>query len=1307
MFSLVEALGVLFGSSVSISGSPSQKKERHEKSHEWLVAFKKGSAEISLKASVLTSRATYAFGHWVAIREGRAHFAAGSPHHHPDADIFAFLDMCSVQHPRVLSVIASCGQPIATFCAQAITEVVQRCPLPLLDGHSVFESLVRLLLVASKGRPCRLGADVQSLCAALVTAAVRSKHFEAANLLGDVLRSLDAVRAADQNFGSLVVLEVLVLLPQRCSERGISISPKRAMSVLGALREKYRDICVAFLSKTMQTVTALRVADVNLAVEIQRRLFSFVASWARTGLIPMQELASHPLFAEAVTALTNARGDERMIQLAAEVITAMGDRVKYIASHDAPKHDRVSASKRRKAKATALQLPPAATDLILDADFFRSLNSHVARPAFEALHACIRNKSYASADLLAATLLSLGCSLMEYRTKARNPNDVDVSVFYDGFRSCMLPNNRAVSMIALEFWRLAHANFIHRVSEAAKTPNGGWQHAAEAEAGVFLSVVCEMVPLGRMDTPDAAEEQGPTEVTLKLIRRSIRETIREVIVDDHKTSALGTPLIAFVDWARQEGERWRAMALREGKMSMEGELESLLHAVSAVARPAAKLARCDDALKSLVRLMSDISKAGHDDDYSHRLLARTSVILMGVLGARDQWLCSHNDLSGVFLSVVFSTLQLPEEHPRIPFREGEDHCGAVSMVKLAQNDQVAAWICETSVVLAKDGSANILPGSCLGGLEGYLNGACASDSSRPLTWKSVCLLYRATAELLAGSPLDGMSALCVRTALEKCCAFLFLSIRTAADECSRLIREGTMADLDNLTSEDYRLLSEAVCGIRVVADTCQKALAALASKHDKNFELARLLSERQRELSKMVLREWNCLQVLLVVSGGQHQAGDAAASARGPELFGELCELLISIVKMSPTDAHGIIVPLARIISRCLSCESMWTSFYPLNYRDSSAFDACAEKSDEVIALMKLLGVLIEHCGNTNGASCAALVDLCGEITLSFQGAVCAGEADLQAKMPGYALWFKDGASTASAGVVRARAAARPHDAGALLQNSLFAFTPSMLGQGAEAQRALSGDDEKGGFVDVDTLFGKSAEIIVAYFRMVEVALNVWCKIGINPNAVMYITEGIWLESHRKDITRIIDGATKCCIAGLESKADSSQLCGQLVAFVSKLTSTYVSGASPVLLEIKAPVGNWWRGQVLHIFNDGSGARIVRALLLAAAGVFPSWMVSSIARALRALFVTFERDNALAWITAALRDNNVPRSGLSQSYKAKFRDAILGSESMANDAQFKRVLKLFCGGKKKGSSGGGARRKGNRKNNNSSTTHSP
>ena len=104
----------------------------------------------------------------------------------------------------------------------------------------------------------------------------------------------------------------------------------------------------------------------------------------------------------------------------------------------------------------------------------------------------------------------------------------------------------------------------------------------------------------------------------------------------------------------------------------------------------------------------------------------------------------------------------------------------------------------------------------------------------------------------------------------------------------------------------------------------------------------------------------------------------------------------------------------------------------------------------------------------------------------------------------------------------------------------------------------------------------------------------------------------------------------------------------------------------------------------MMIMNNGSGARIVRSLLLATSGLMPSWMVSSISKTLRALLVKFGPQNALAWLSAALRDNMVPRRALTSAYKLEMRDALLSSDALANDPSFKRTLKFYCGGKKKG-----------------------
>ena len=543
-----------------------------------------------------------------------------------------------------------------------------------------------------------------------------------------------------------------------------------------------------------KTVAALATMEPALAQEIKRRLFAFVAAWAHVGLIPLPELVRHPIFAEAVEILQvrqpNA-ADQSMLQLSADVVSAMGRRLAHIASC------RAGAS-GEKEKQAAQQLPPLPSELNLDASFCNDAATAVALPLAAALQRACR--AYDIADVIASTLLALSRALVEC--------GADVARLAEEWRACLMPHNRAVATMALEFCSIVRTLLADDAMER-------WR--------------ADVVMLARVDVTAASEVQGDKEVTLKSLRRSIRETVREIVGEEPSS------VQSFLTWARDEGAKWRAMAVADGVMSMQGQLESLFHAVSAVARTASRYPSCDAYLVELVVLMAEVNdsmKGGNS--FEERFLARTIVILMGVLGSKGQWLCSHSDLTGRFIRVILSTLQLPEEDDAMPFREGEDHCGAVAMMKLSKNASVAAWIAE------HEG---------LGTLAQYLNAACSLErDARPLTWRSMCLLYKAAAEI-------GATTLLSSEAIEQCASFLFISLRTAAEAMPRL---------SAISNDDWLTLIEAATGLRVVAETC-----AANATGDRGA------------LLRMILRHWPSVQALLAIAGSGSDSSPRAAELLG------------------------------------------------------------------------------------------------------------------------------------------------------------------------------------------------------------------------------------------------------------------------------------------------------------------------------------------------------------------------------------------------------------------------------------------
>ena len=102
----------------------------------------------------------------------------------------------------------------------------------------------------------------------------------------------------------------------------------------------------------------------------------------------------------------------------------------------------------------------------------------------------------------------------------------------------------------------------------------------------------------------------------------------------------------------------------------------------------------------------------------------------------------------------------------------------------------------------------------------------------------------------------------------------------------------------------------------------------------------------------------------------------------------------------------------------------------------------------------------------------------------------------------------------------------------------------------------------------------------------------------------------------------------------------------------------------------------------------GAGARLVLCLLLAAAGDMPPDAMMQIAGALHAMWLAVGTQQLAPWLEGAvvhLAPASAPWAQQKQVTRAAFLRDLLDPACTADLTRFKRLLKLFCGGKKKGS----------------------
>jgi len=104
--------------------------------------------------------------------------------------------------------------------------------------------------------------------------------------------------------------------------------------------------------------------------------------------------------------------------------------------------------------------------------------------------------------------------------------------------------------------------------------------------------------------------------------------------------------------------------------------------------------------------------------------------------------------------------------------------------------------------------------------------------------------------------------------------------------------------------------------------------------------------------------------------------------------------------------------------------------------------------------------------------------------------------------------------------------------------------------------------------------------------------------------------------------------------------------------------------------------------------EGGMGAEVVAALLMAANGAMPSWMISPISETLHVV-CTAAGPMFAAWLEAALRGgagfHGLPcPAGELPAKDAKVLEELCGEVCRNDERKFKKHLKAFCGGKKKG-----------------------
>ena len=192
--------------------------------------------------------------------------------------------------------------------------------------------------------------------------------------------------------------------------------------------------------------------------------------------------------------------------------------------------------------------------------------------------------------------------------------------------------------------------------------------------------------------------------------------------------------------------------LVEGVSDEWRPLEALLHGVSAVGKLACGFSsnQTDFLGPILNKTLAFLGNCSRKNIPVHRALLRTIAIVVGALGTCDGHVQKY---SNIFRELVYLSLLVNEEDECFPFRNGEDHCATVALMKICLNEGISTSIAYAEYREGSDKFYERLLGyfkeECLHLLDPRVMSASSYVSitqqvvSRPLlSYRSLDLLFR-------------------------------------------------------------------------------------------------------------------------------------------------------------------------------------------------------------------------------------------------------------------------------------------------------------------------------------------------------------------------------------------------------------------------------------------------------------------------------------------------------------------------------------------------------------------------------------
>ena len=99
------------------------------------------------------------------------------------------------------------------------------------------------------------------------------------------------------------------------------------------------------------------------------------------------------------------------------------------------------------------------------------------------------------------------------------------------------------------------------------------------------------------------------------------------------------------------------------------------------------------------------------------------------------------------------------------------------------------------------------------------------------------------------------------------------------------------------------------------------------------------------------------------------------------------------------------------------------------------------------------------------------------------------------------------------------------------------------------------------------------------------------------------------------------------------------------------------------------------------LMANAKGPIILHAMLGAAAGNMPSFMLEPISDTLQFMLKVVGKETMMTWLTQAVNVDGFPSKTMKNSTKQKF---VIEFTNADNRSKFKRILKAFVDGKRKG-----------------------